>query len=98
MIKKSDEQYIYLSRIKYDVLKFISEFISKNSYSPTQLEISKKFRFSRARAGKIVSELKSLHLIDLGKSAQRKIRMSAAQINNINTLKFNKEYSLNEFH
>ena len=42
MTKKSDEQYIYLSRIKYDVLKFISEFISKNSYSPTQLEISKK--------------------------------------------------------
>ena len=37
----SNGKLIYFSRIKYDVLVYICNFIKKNSYSPTQKEISK---------------------------------------------------------
>ena len=47
------KNYIYLSSIKYDVLKFITSFIEVNKFSPTYLDIARKFRFSRARAGNI---------------------------------------------
>ena len=93
----SNGKLIYFSRIKYDVLVYICNFIKKNSYSPTQKEISKKFRFSRARAGKIVAELKKMNLISLGRSAHRKIRMNTEQQQSIAHLKFNKEYSTHEF-
>ena len=35
---------IYLSKIKYDVLNFISNFIKENNFSPTFIEVGKKFR------------------------------------------------------
>jgi|TARA_R100000049_G_C1948636_1_gene94971 RIO-like serine/threonine protein kinase len=87
---------IYLSHIKYRVLKYISSFMDKHEYSPTFLEIGKKFHFSRARAGVIVAELYALHLISKGKSAHRKIRMDAEQISQIKDLKYNREYSTHE--
>ena len=40
----SNGKLIYFSRIKYDVLVYICNFIKKNSYSPTQKEISKKIQ------------------------------------------------------
>ena len=87
---------IYLSHIKYRVLKYISSFMDKHGYSPTFLEIGKKFHFSRARAGKIIAELYMLRLISKGKSAHRKIRMDAEQISQIKDLKYNREYSTHE--
>ena len=55
MINKTNGngKYIYFSQIKSDVLKYIGKYIKEKSYSPTQIEIAKKFRFSRSRAGKI---------------------------------------------
>jgi hypothetical protein len=70
--------------------------MDKHEYSPTFLEIGKKFHFSRARAGVIVAELYALHLISKGKSAHRKIRMDAEQISQIKDLKYNREYSTHE--
>lgn len=92
MIKET----IYLSKIKYDVLKFISNFIKQHKYSPTYKEIGSKFKFSRARSGAICAELYELGLIQKGGSAHRKIRLSDKQHSDIKTLAFNKEYSTRE--
>lgn len=85
-------KYIYFSQIKSDVLKYIGKYIKEKSYSPTQIEIAKKFRFSRSRAGKILQELKSLGFIEFGKSAHRKIRLTSDQLVKTNSRAFNKEY------
>jgi len=85
--------HIYLSAIKLDVLKFIKE----HEYSPTYLEIGRKFRFSRARAGAIISELYKLNLISKSDQAQRNIELSDDQLEKISMLKVNKSYSTMDF-
>ena len=89
---KPTEQYIYLSKIKLDVLKYILAFTLDKHYSPTFAEIARKFKFSRARAGKIVSELFKMDFIIKGKSAHRKIRFEENQVQLIENLHFNREY------
>ena len=89
--------HIYLSAIKLDVLKFIKKFIKEHEYSPTYLEIGRKFRFSRARAGAIISELYKLNLISKSDQAQRNIELSDAQLEKISMLKVNKSYSTMDF-
>mgnify|MGYP001221837980 FL=1 len=89
-----EPNYIYFSSIKYGVLKYIASFINHHEYSPTYLEIGKHFNFSRARAGKIVSELLKLNFISKSKSTHRNIKMSARQINMVPKLKYNKEYKM----
>ena len=64
---------IYFSEVKYKVLDFIKKFIDEHDYSPTFLEIGENFSFSRARAGKICSELYKMGLINKGGSSHRKI-------------------------
>ena len=88
------KNYIYLSSIKYDVLKFITSFIEDNKFSPTYLDIARKFRFSRARAGKVVRELFLIGLITKGYSAHRNIRMTKEQIKAVPNLRYNKEFKM----
>tara|TARA_B110000003_G_C16504565_1_gene478739 strand:- start:502 stop:783 length:282 start_codon:yes stop_codon:yes gene_type:complete len=90
------KNYIYLSTIKYEVLKFITSFIEVNKFSPTYLDIARKFRFSRARAGKIVRELFLIGLITKGYSAHRNIRMTEDQMKIVPNLNYNKEYKIND--
>ena len=92
-INMSSNGHIYLSKIKYDCLDFISNFIKQNKFSPTYKEIGEHFSFSRARAGAICAELFKLGLISKGKAAHRKIRMTEKQTLQIPNLNFNKEYS-----
>ncbi len=89
-------KYIYFSQIKSDVLKYIGKYIKEKSYSPTQIEIAKKFRFSRSRAGKILQELRALGFIDFGNSAHRKIRLNSNQLDSVSSRKFNKEYPIHD--
>ena len=91
------KDYIYLSKIKYDCLVFISKFIKQNTYSPTYKEVAENFHFSRARAGAICAELYKLGLISKGIAAHRKIRLSKEQAKQIPHLNFNKEYLTMEF-
>jgi predicted transcriptional regulator len=92
-----NKEYIYLSKVKFDVLNYIKKFIKDNEYSPTLAEIASKLGFTRARAGVIVMELFSLGLISKGNSSHRKIRMSNKQIALTLNLQYNREYKLNEF-
>ncbi len=92
-----NKEYIYLSKIKFDVLNYIKQFIKDNEYSPTLAEIAKKLGFTRARAGVIVAELFDLGLISRGNSSHRKIRMNKKQIELTLNLHYNREYKLNEF-
>ena len=89
---KPTEQYIYLSKIKFDVLRHILAFSLDKHYSPTFVEVARRFRFSRARAGKIVSELFKMGFITKGKSAHRNIRIDGYQRKVIEQLRFNCEY------
>ena len=93
---KQREQYIYLSKIKLDVLKHILAFSLDKRYSPTFAEVARKFRFSRARVGKIVSELFLMGFITKGKSAHRNIRIDDYQRKIIEDLQFNREYPIKE--
>ena len=76
MENNKENGHIYLSKITYDCLDFISTFIKQYKYSPTYKEIAEKFGFSRARAGAICAELFKLGLISKGLAAHRKIRLS----------------------
>ena len=89
---KNSKQYIYLSKIKLDVLKHILAFSLDKHYSPTFAEVARRFRFSRARVGKIVSELFLMGFITKGKSAHRNIRIDDHQKQIIEDLQFNREY------
>ena len=89
---KANEQYIYLSKIKLDVLKHILAFMLDKHYSPTFAEVARRFRFSRARVGKIVSELFLMGFITKGKSAHRNIRIDSNQMKVIDDLQYNCEY------
>ena len=89
---KPTEQYIYLSKIKFDVLRHILAFSLAKQYSPTFAEVARRFRFSRARVGKIVSELFLMGFITKGKSAHRNIRIDDYQKKTIEDLQFNREY------
>ena len=91
---KPTEQYIYLSKIKFDVLRHILAFSLAKQYSPTFAEVARRFRFSRARVGKIVSELFKLGFITKGKSAHRNIRIDGYQRKVIEQLRFNCEYPI----
>lgn len=84
---------IFLSSIKLNVLIFIRNFIQENDYSPTYLEIGKHFKFSRARAGAIISELYKLGLISKIKQSTRNIEINKNQLEKISKLKVNKTYS-----
>lgn len=90
----NNEKYLYFSSIKYEVLKYISLYIYKKKYSPTYLDIAKRFHFSPARAGKIIKELFLLGLISKGYSAHRKIRMNDNQLTAVDNLAYNKEYPI----
>ena len=59
-------------------------------------EVARKFRFSRARAGKIVSELFLMGFITKGKSAHRNIRIEEYQQILIGNLQFNREYPVKD--
>ena len=85
---------IYFSSVKFEVLDFIKRFINEHDYSPTFLEIGENFSFSRARAGKICSELYKMGLINKGGSSHRKIRMNPTQLKQVKGLKINREYSV----
>ena len=84
---------IYFSSVKFKVLDFIKKFIDEHDYSPTFLEIGLSMNFSRARAGKICSELYKMGLINKGGSSHRKIRMNPTQLKQVKKLKINREYS-----
>jgi len=86
------KKYIYLSEIKYEVLKYIVSYILKYNFSPTYLDIARKFNFTRARAGNIIRDLFRVKLINKGYSAHRNIRMTDEQIKAVSNLKYNKEY------
>ena len=94
--ENTKEHYIYLSKIKYDVLIFILNFSIDKKYAPTFSEVARKFRFSRARAGAIIAELFKLGFITKGKSAQRKIRIEDYQMEIIENLQFNREYPIKD--
>ena len=96
-IRNGNGGHIYLSAIKLDVLKFIKKFIDQNEYSPTYLEIAKKFSFSRARAGAIIAELYKMNLITKINQAHRNIELTQNQLEKIPSLKVNKSYSTMEF-
>ncbi len=85
---------IYFSSVKFKVLDFIKRFINEHDYSPTFLEIGDSMNFSRARAGKICSELYKMGLINKGGSSHRKIRMNPTQLKQVKGLKINREYSV----
>jgi len=85
---------IYFSSVKFEVLDFIKRFINEHDYSPTFLEIGENCSFSRARAGKICSELYKMGLINKGGSSHRKIRMNPTQLKQVKGLKINREYSV----
>jgi len=85
---------IYFSSVKFKVLDFIKRFINEHDYSPTFLEIGLSQNFSRARAGKICSELYRMGLINKGGSSHRKIRMNPTQLKQVKGLKINREYSV----
>lgn len=85
--------HIFLSSIKLNVLLFIRNFIQEKDYSPTYLEIGKAFKFSRARAGAIISELYKLGLISKIKQSTRNIEINKNQLEKISKLKVNKTYS-----
>ena len=93
---KANDQYIYLSKIKLDVLKHILAFTLDKHYSPTFAEVARRFRFSRARVGKIVSELFLMGFITKGKSAHRNIRIDDHQKQIIEDLQFNREYPVKD--
>lgn len=88
--------YIYLSKIKLDVLRHILAFTLDKNYSPTFAEVARKFRFSRARVGKIVSELFLMGFITRGKSAHRNIRIDEYQKQIIENLQYNREYPVKD--
>jgi|3_EtaG_2_1085321.scaffolds.fasta_scaffold47792_4 DNA-binding MarR family transcriptional regulator len=93
-IFKTDQpnDFIYFSKIKYNVVVYIINFYTLNQYTPTLFEIGQQFNFSRARAGKIVADLYKLGFITKGRSPQRRIRIGEDQISLINTINFNREY------
>ena len=93
---KQHDDLIYFSKVKYDVVVYIKNFYMLNHYTPTLLEIGKQFNFTRARAGKIVSELYKLGFITKGKSTHRRIRLDEDQISLISNVNFNREYPVKD--
>ena len=96
MMKNGNGKYIYLSEPKLKTLKFITKYIEKHKFSPTFAEISKSMKWSRARSGKIVSELYNLGFISKGINAHRKIEMTTEQIGSVANLNVNKSYPVQE--
>ena len=96
MMKNGNGKYIYLSEPKLKTLKFITKYIEKHNFSPTFAEISKALKWSRARSGKIVSELYDLGFISKGINAHRKIEMTTEQIGSVANLNVNKSYTIQE--
>ena len=89
-------KYIYLSEPKLKTLKFIKNYIKKHNFSPTFAEISQAMKWSRARSGKIVSELYDLGFISKGISSHRKIEMTTEQMGSVANLNINKSYPIIE--
>jgi SOS-response transcriptional repressor LexA len=89
-------KYIYLSEPKLKTLKFIKNYIKKHNFSPTFAEISQAMKWSRARSGKIVSELYDLGFISKGISSHRKIEMTTEQMGSVANLNINKSYPVIE--
>ena len=95
-MKNGNGKYIYLSEPKLKTLKFITKYIEKHNFSPTFAEISKALKWSRARSGKIVSELYDLGFISKGINAHRKIEMTTEQMGSVANLNVNKSYPVLE--
>jgi len=93
-MKNGNGKYIYLSEPKLKTLKFITKYIEKHNFSPTFAEISKALKWSRARSGKIVSELYDLGFISKGINAHRKIEMTTEQMGSVANLNVNKSYPI----
>jgi len=93
-MKNGNGKYIYLSEPKLKTLKFIKNYIKKHNFSPTFAEISTALKWSRARSGKIVSELYDLGFISKGLSSHRKIEMTPEQMGSVANLNVNKSYPI----
>ena len=95
--KSNGNGHIYLSQIKLDVLNYIKNFIETYNYAPTYNEIGTKFKFTRARAGALISEFYKLGFISKGSQAHRNIELSKGQLKKILKLKVNKTYSTMDY-
>ena len=97
MNRKNGKDYIFLSKVKADVLSYIADFVRDNKYSPTLIEIGKRFGFTRSRSNAIVNDLARANLLtkDL-RYPQRKIKLNHQQLLKISSLKVNEIYPINE--
>ena len=62
------------------ILKFTSDYISKNGYSPTLSEIAKKAGISVSSTYRYVKTLESAGLIDSGGGKKRKITLKSENV------------------
>ena len=46
MNRKNGKDYIFLSKVKADVLNYIADFVRDKKYSPTLIEIGNRFGFT----------------------------------------------------
>lgn len=97
MNRKNGKDYIFLSKVKADVLNYIADFVREKNYSPTLIEIGNRFGFTRSRSNAIVNDLTKANLISKdSRYPQRKIKLNHQQLTKVNTLKVNEIYPVNE--
>ena len=97
MNRKNGKDYIFLSKVKADVLTYIAEFVRDKKYSPTLIEIGNRFGFTRSRSNAIVNDLTKANLISKdARYPQRKIKINHQQLAKISSLKVNEIYPVNE--
>lgn len=97
MNKKNGKDYIFLSKVKADVLSYIANFVKEKNYSPTLIEIGNRFGFTRSRSNAIVNDLAKANLLSKdARYPQRKIKLSHQQLTKISSLKVNEIYPVNE--
>jgi SOS-response transcriptional repressor LexA len=97
MNKKNSKDYIFLSKVKADVLNYIANFVKEKNYSPTLIEIGNRFGFTRSRSNAIVNDLAKANLLSKDdRYPQRKIKLSNQQLTKISSLKVNEIYPVNE--
>ena len=96
MNRKNGKDYIFLSKVKADVLTYIAEFVRDKKYSPTLIEIGNRFGFTRSRSNAIVNDLARANLLSKdARYPQRKIKLSHQQLTKISSLKVNEIYPVN---
>ena len=97
MNRKNGKDYIFLSKVKADVLNYIANFVKEKNYSPTLIEIGNRFGFTRSRSNAIVNDLARANLLSKDvRYPQRKIKLSHQQLTKITSLKVNEIYPVNE--